>query len=96
MKNLFKKFFINKFINNTKIFDDGTIVEYKDNELKIFPSKNTNIIFNGKLNIYSDEEIIIQSGKTLYLRGEKLHLNDHKPANKNQSYILINHKDINK
>lgn len=87
-----KKKIINILLEDDKIFKDGTVVKYENNKLKIYPSENINIEFNGKINFYSDYDITIQSEGTLRLRGETLHLNDHKPAEDNFSYVLVKNR----
>lgn len=82
MKQLVKKFIFNKLFKDTTVFSDGSVVKYEENTLKIYPAKNTQLIFHGELKIHSYENITIQSDKILRLRGDILHLNDHKPAKK--------------
>jgi len=73
------EWFINKLLKNIKIYPDGSVVEYVNGKLEIYPSYTTVIKLKGKVFLESDEDIKIQSHKTLYLRGERLEINDHKP-----------------
>ncbi len=79
VKNNILKLLFNKISNNLKIYPDGSIVEYNNGELKILAAPDTTITFCGKLNLLCKEDIVIQSEKVLYLRGDILHLNDNGP-----------------
>ena len=74
LRGLFNKIFY------TKVFPDGSIVSFSNNRLEINNSKETTVILSGKVNLLSEDEICIQSLKTLRLRGDTVHINDHKPA----------------
>ena len=80
IKSKISEWFINKLLKNVKIYPDGSMVEYKDGKLEITPSYTTVITFKGRIKFESEDDIMIQSHKTLYLRGDILHLNDHKPV----------------
>ena len=71
----------------TKVFPDGSIVSFSNNRLEINNSKETTVILNGKVNLLSEDEICIQSLKTLRLRGDTVHINDHKPAENKEKHV---------
>ena len=89
--NLFKSL-INKR-EEKNFFSDGSLVKYENGNLKIIPNPHTKVELHGKIHLYSQEEIIIESKDKLKLRGEQIHFNDDKPYYLEDN-ILENHPNV--